>query len=102
MATLVSLNEAKLQLRVTWDDEDTYIDLLTEMAEAAILDYIKRDFGWTAVTVPKVVKLSILLLVASYYDPYRDGDNFDNEVAMGYFPPAVTSLLHRIRKPAYA
>lgn len=102
MANLVTLDEAKLQLKVTWTDEDDYIQLLTDMAEAAILDYIKGNRGWTASTVPKQVKLAILVLIASYFDPYRDGDNFDNATAMGYFPTAVTALLHRIRKPAYA
>lgn len=102
MATFVTLAEAKMQLRVTWTDEDEYIQLLTDMAEAAILDYIKGTRTWTAATVPKQVKLSILLLIASYFDPYRDGDDFDNAQALGYFPTAVTALLHRIRKPAYA
>lgn len=102
MSTLVTLDEAKLQLRVGWIDEDEYIQLLLDMCEAAILDYIKRDYSWTSDNVPKQVKLSILVLLATYYDPYRDGDDFSNEVAMGYFPPAVTSLLHRLRSPAYA
>lgn len=102
MADLVSLDEAKLQLRITWDDEDQYVDLLLSAAEAAVLDYIKKDKGWTALTVPKGVKLAILVLMSTYYDPFRDGDNFGNEIALGYPPPAVTSLLHRYRSPAYS
>jgi hypothetical protein len=103
MSDLVTLPEAKLQLRVTWDDEDQYIQLVLDAAEAAVLDYIKKDWGWAAGTVPKGVKLAILVLMSTYYEPFRDGDNFDNpSVAFGYPPPAVTSLLHRYRKPAYA
>jgi|SRR5215217_4756078 len=103
MADLVSLEEAKLQLRITWDDEDQYVELVLAAAEAAVLDYIKEDKGWTASSVPKGVKLAILVLMNTYYEPFRDGDNFDNAtVAFGYPPPAVTSLLHRYRKPAYA
>lgn len=103
MADLVSLEEAKLQLRITWDDEDQYVELVLAAAEAAVLDYIKEDKGWSISTVPKGVKLAILVLMSTYYEPFRDGDNFDNpSVAHGYFPPAVTSLLHRYRKPAYA
>lgn len=103
MATLVTLAEAKLQLRVTWNDEDTFIQLVLDAAESAVLDYIKTAWGWTAATVPPAVKLSILVLLSTYYEPFRDGDNFDNAtVAFGYPPPAVTSLLHRYRTPAMA
>lgn len=103
MADLVTLAEAKLQLRITWDDEDLYVQLVLDAAEAAVLDYIKENKGWTAITVPKGVKLAILVLMSTYYEPFRDGDNFDNaNIAFGYPPPAVTSLLHRYRKPAYA
>lgn len=103
MAELVSLEEAKLQLRITWSDEDQYVQLVLDAAEAAVLDYIKQDNGWSASNVPKGVKLAILVLLSTYYEPFRDGDNFDNAtVAFGYPPPAVTSLLHRYRKPAYA
>lgn len=103
MANLVSLDEAKMQLRVTWNDEDMYIQLVLDAAESAVLDYIKQDKGWTASSVPSGVKLAILVMLSTYYEPFRDGDNFDNAtVAFGYPPPAVTSLLHRYRKPAYA
>lgn len=103
MSDLVTLSEAKLQLRVTWDDEDEYIQLVLDAAEAAVLDYIKKDWEWAEDTVPKSVKLAILVLMTTYFEPFRDGDNFDNDkIAFGYPPPAVTSLLHRYRKPAYA
>lgn len=103
MANLVTLPEAKLQLRITWDDEDAFVQLVLDAAESAVLDYIKVDKGWTASSVPAGVKLAILVLMSTYYEPFRDGDNFDNSnVAFGYPPPAVTSLLHRYRSPAYA
>lgn len=103
MADLVTLEEAKLQLRITWDDEDLYVQLVLDAAEAAVLDYIKKNWGWTASSVPKGVKLAILVLMTTYFEPFRDGDNFDNAtVAFGYPPPAVTSLLHRYRTPGIA
>ena len=103
MADLVTLEEAKLQLRITWEDEDSYVQLILEAAESAVLDYIKRDWGWTASSVPKGVKLAILVLMSTYFEAFRDGDNFDNpNIAFGYPPPAVTNLLHRYRSPAYA
>jgi hypothetical protein len=103
MSTLVTLNQAKQNLRVTWNDEDSFIQLLLDAAEVAVLDYIKRDWNWTAVTVPKGVILAILVLTNTYYEAYRDGDDFDNNsVALGYPPPAVSWLLHRYRSPAYA
>lgn len=103
MADLVTLDKFKENLRVTWNDEDSFLQLLLDASEAAILDYIKKDYSWTAITVPKQVVLAILVLGATYYDPYRDGDNFpEGKVAMGYLPEAVTALLHRLRSPAYA
>lgn len=103
MATLVTLDQAKQQIRVTWDDEDTSIQLLLDAAEASVLDYIKQDYGWTALTCPPFVKLAILVVLSTYYDPYRDGDDFDNDkIAYGYLPPAATALLHRLKKPALA
>ena len=102
MANLVSIDEAKLQLRITWKDEDLYVQLLLDAAESAVLDYLKREYMWTASSVPPHVKLAILIVLAEYYDSYRDGGEIDNKVAMGYLSPAVTSLLHRLRSPAYA
>lgn len=97
----LTLSQIKSQLRIDWTDEDVYLNLLGEAAEEAVLDYIKKDYEWTTVTVPKNVILSMLVLCSTYYEAYRNGDDFDNpNVAYGYFPPAVTSLLHRYRTPA--
>ena len=102
MSTLVNIDEAKLQLRITWDDEDLYVQLLLDAAESAVLDYIKKDYMWTELNVPPHVKLAILVVMAEYYDSLRDGGEIDNKIAMGYLSPAATSLLHRLRSPAYA
>lgn len=103
MSNLVTLQQAKRQLRVTWDDEDDHIQLVLDAAEDAVLNYIKKDFGWTGSNCPPSVKLAILVVLSTYHDSYRDGDNMDaNTVAMGYLPQAATSLLHRFRKPAMA
>lgn len=103
MSILVNLNQAKQQLRVTWDDENEYIQLLLDASEDAVLNYIKVDKGWDDITVPPSVKLAILVVLSTYYESFREGDNFDNsKVAFGYLPPAATALLHRFRSPAYA
>lgn len=102
MATFVTLQQAKNQLRVTWDDEDAHIQLVLDACEDAVLNYIKRDYNWTVSTVPPAIKLSILVLLSTYTEAYRDGDDMSNDIARGYLPIAVTSLLHRYRKPAWA
>ncbi len=103
MATLVTLEQAKNQLRVTWNDEDVHIQFMLDAAEGAVLDYIKKDYEWTALTCPPFIKLAILVVLSTYFDPYRDGDDFDNDkVAYGYLPPAATALLHRYKTPAMA
>lgn len=92
--------QIKSQLRVDWTDEDSYLTLLGEAVEEAVLDYINKDYEWTIDNIPKNVLLSMLVLCSTYYEAYRSGDDFDNpNVAYGYFPPAVTSLLHRYRTP---
>lgn len=102
MANLATLAQAKAQLRVDWTEEDNHISLLLDAAESAVLDYIKRDYEWTSANVPKAVTLSILVMVSVFYDYYRNGAGVENNIANGYLPPAVTSLLHRYRSPALA
>lgn len=102
MPNLVSLEEAKAQLRITWDDEDMYISLLCDASEIAIKNYIKKEYNWTASNVPIDVKLAILVLISTYYEAYRDGGDFSEEIAMGYPPTAVSWLVNRYRKLAYA
>lgn len=98
MANLVSLQEAKRQLRITWADDDQHISFLVAACEASILNYVKKDYGWTTENVPPDVKLAILAQISSYYDFVRDGQSIETDsVALGYPPPLVTALLHRYR-----
>lgn len=102
MPNLVTLNEVKQQLRITWSDEDSYLNLLALASERAIINYLKFEPTWTNANVPEDVKLAILVLITTYYEAYRDGGDFTDQIAMGYPPVPVTWLLHRYRKPAYA
>lgn len=102
MPNLVTLDEVKKQLRVTWDDEDSYLNLLALASESAIINYLKYTPTWTTSTVPSDVKLAILVLITTYYEAYRDGGDFTDQIALGYPPAPVSWLLHRYRKPAYA
>lgn len=99
-AALVELQSVKDFLRVQHDDDDTMLNALILAASTAVVLYCEaHSTDWTDVaSTPPDVQTAITLLVGSYYDNGTAGDQ-TNEVAMGYFPVAVTSLLHRYRKP---
>lgn len=91
MTSLITLDEAKMQLRVIGDQEDAAIAAYAMAATAIIIDYIKRPgHGWTAETVPILVKSAILLALLEL-DRREDGNPL-NDVVRG--------LLARYRDPA--
>lgn len=61
-ATLVSLEAAKQQLRVTHSEEDMLIEDLLSQAEDVVLDYHDDlvDDTWTEATIPGWLKADIL------------------------------------------
>jgi uncharacterized phage protein (predicted DNA packaging) len=112
MAALLTLDVAKKHLRVDHTDDDADIQRKIDQASAIVLDYIKKTVGtpnpedpsivdWTDATVPPPVAAAIEILLSKLYDD-RNAGATDNEVAMGYLPKTVTSLLHRFRDPALA
>jgi hypothetical protein len=61
-ATLLSLTQAKAQLRVTHDEEDFYIEEVLADAEDIIASFMGDlfDADWTPQTVPGAVRAAIL------------------------------------------
>src|SRR4029077_3116705 len=89
-AVLVSLLQAKAQLRITTaalDPGDTEIQLKLDQAEAGILDRCNSTAWWraitptwTALTVPLTVQAAILLLLTHLYEHRGDDMKPDAEV----------------------
>jgi hypothetical protein len=77
MPVLVTIPEAKLQLRITTphdDPGDIEIALHFDLAEAAVIGYCNRSAWWraitptwTAATVPLEVKAAILIHGTEFY-----------------------------------
>ncbi|WP_320535282.1 head-tail connector protein [Robbsia andropogonis] len=94
MTDLVTLDDAKEQLRLDGTDEDTYVASLVTAASATVVDYVKSTDAqaWTAETVPALARVAVLLVLASLYA--------DREGGTDPIGVAVQSLLMRVRDPA--
>jgi hypothetical protein len=112
MVAFLTLDAAKQHLRVTVDDDDGLITRQVEQASVIVLDYIKKTVGtpdpddpsivdWDETTVPPPVAAAVAMMLGVLYEVRQAGAT-DNEVAMGYLPKEVTSMLHRFRDPALA
>lgn len=98
-AVLITLAQAKAQLRMLdgEDDRDSEIVLKMEEASDIIVGYLKNaDHGWTDRTVPGHVRAAILLVFTNLWHHRGDDDGSDP------ISPAVVSLLMRDRDPAIA
>lgn len=70
--TTVTLEEAKLHMRVDGDDEDTYITGLVMAAETHVSNFLGDDLPDP---MPAPIKAAVLLLVADLYENReRQGD----------------------------
>lgn len=93
---LVTLDQAKAQLRI----DDTYSDVeLAQMVTAAsvlIVGYLKTATAaaWTVDTVPPHVQTAVLLVIATLY---QDREGVTDPIGV-----AVASILRRDRDPALA
>ena len=67
---LVSLETAKVQLRITDTEHDADVELRRGQATAAVAGILKEkaDASWTEATVPDEVQQAILLLVSLFYE----------------------------------
>lgn len=100
---LVSLQEAKLHLRVTDAVASVDMDIQSKLdqATAIILDYLgpQADDTWTEDTVPGPVHTAILLQLAHLY-AFR-GDDLTDRVEDD-LAPGVGRVLRRYRDPVVA
>lgn len=96
MNDLVTLDQAKAQLRI----DDTYSDVeLAGMITAAsgiVVGYLKTTTAaaWTIDTVPAYVQTAVLLVLATLY---QDREGVTDPIGV-----AVKSILWRDRDPALA
>jgi hypothetical protein len=96
---LITIEQAKQQLRIDFDDQNADLQMKMEQASEIVVDYLKKpDHGWTDATVPKTVQAAILLVLTALFDD-RDGSGEGD-----YLAPdgPVARLLARHRDPAIA
>jgi hypothetical protein len=80
MTALVSLDEAKLWLRVMHDEEDTTIGLLIGAASEAVLEMAD---GWTpGAPAPERLRLAVLARVAIAFDNREKVTGADGEAQL--------------------
>lgn len=84
---LVTLDEAKLWLRVDHDDEDVLIQTLTDAADRYLYDATGRS--WTAET--PTAKICAMALIADWYEN-RD----HNEERQRSVRPAIQSMIMQL------
>lgn len=118
MYKLVGLEEAKAQLRVDTDADDTLIEFLINACSRIVLNYLKRDIadmdsdelvsGDVSVEydsdgvleMEDEVRLATLYLIGVMYRD-RDGEH-SKEWRLGYLPLPVIALLYPLRDPSLA
>lgn len=100
MATILTLQDAKDQLKITDDDHDRQVQAALDNAEGIIATYLKTkwDPTWTRDTLPGPVNQAIKFMLTHVYENPGDnlGDRDDRVWA------AVWHVLDQMRKPAYA
>jgi uncharacterized phage protein (predicted DNA packaging) len=101
MVALLTLDAAKQYLRVTVDDDDELITRQIEAASAYVVTWIKKDFGWTAATVPADVQAAVAIKLIQLYDD-RKADAAATDTTIGYPPANIADLLYRYRDPTIA
>ncbi len=100
---LVTLDQAKQQLRVTSSDEDEDISRKIDQASAAVIDWVDNSTltaGWDEDTVPEQARAATLELLLWLFE--RDTTINANNATDDNLPPRVIMFLKRLRKPALA
>ena len=110
MAALITLAQAKAQLRVTYTDEDTVITEYLEQASQLVLDFIKATYDeddvatrppdWTLATVPRPIQAAVLMVTAHLWR-FR-GDEAAGTATDGPIQERVQMMLSMYRDPALA
>lgn len=110
MVMLVSLADAKAQLQVDHDLQDSHIELLIHACSGAVLNYLKRDVtdldsdGTLEVDSDGIIVMEYEVSLATLYligVMFRDRDGVDMaDWEAGYLPRPVTALLYPLRDPS--
>ena len=87
---LVTVDEAKLYLRLDGTEEDAFIQTLLETAESLCQDIVRTDFD----EMPEIVKVGIRYAVTYLYEN-REKADFDELTRMLKF------LLYSVRKEEF-
>lgn len=93
---IVSLAEAKNQLRLTDSSDDTHVNLLIAAAEKKIVNFLNQeipDNGDSPATYPEDIKCAALLIIGGLYEIREDmivGASIEKN-------PAVVDLLYPYR-----
>lgn len=112
---LVSLEKTKEQLKITWDDEDSFLIFLIRASSMAIVNYLKDqssefldsngeveiDSNDEPVGVPPDIQLACLFLVG-YYHGHRGDDEQQFSLSAVALPRPVMALLNMRRVPTLA
>ncbi len=122
MTMLVTLDQAKLHLRVDHDADDDDITLKVEAASAAVLDYVGDaqylflDTGGdeidledtsadqAALRALHLARQATLMLLGEFYRNREPAatDAMPDRFGYGYLPRAVAALLTPLRTPTIA
>lgn len=65
---IVTVAEAKTQLRIQYDSEDTYLEGLIRQAQASAEDFCRVSFETDFEQPPEPVRLAVLLMVGYNYE----------------------------------
>jgi len=98
MAVLVTLDQAKAQLRIDHTFQDTFLTEKLEEATAIVLNYTNKQpvEGWTAATLPPEVRNVILEATADLYADPGDADRPASRTTSpydGFLTPAMRGKL---------
>lgn len=107
MVELVSIDDAKVMLRIDGSDHDAMIGFAIEAASGAVINYLKsaaRSFvganGEVYGIVPPEVRMATVFLAGVMM---RNPDNtVEGDFDQGFLPKPVTALLYPLRDPACA
>lgn len=99
MTALVTVDRAKLQLRIIGSALDGEIAKKIEEASAIVLDYVTTEGkeSWTAENVPGVVSSAVLLVLGALWSGRAGAEDAPQPLS-----DAVRNLLRRHRDPALA
>ena len=103
MAAMITLAEAKVQLRITDTWHDAEVQAAIDAADAAIRKRLKtaNDPTWDPLTAPADIKHAVKILMAHFYEHRGDafGPDQDNDDRVW---AAIHHLLAGWRDPALA